>query len=459
VKKFKQNDYFKRQILAFNRFESEFNILNSANIPKVNWLLYPFIRSDLFYFIKWGNQNQNVYHAVGNYKLFRSFLRLLELLKFFCLRSIVRKSVIVFTSSQHEIILNENKKINKYSFAFEEELPKETLIITDTSNLYLLARVLSFFINIKLNYSAINEFIDKVLVSHNILKPNCKFDVKDYININLKVAEVFAYRIFFYLARPKFIIVEDGHYSYRTSLIFAAKSLKIKTAEFQHGIIFKNHFTYNLGKKLLSTSNYANYYPDFLLLWGKHWLSQSSTHSKKISIGNEWFHFLTKQRKESINKILSSILIICSTVEDDYYLKVLENLQKNRRKLFIRFHPLYVKPEHIETVTNKFGSTVEIDKSKDIHEAFYKYEYVISEFSTVNYEGVFINDNTYILKESYMKYNGNIDNEYFNYISLNELNNFDAHLKIKKTLPPLEEIHGSNFNKNYRVFLNQLCKP
>ncbi|MDB5223191.1 MAG: hypothetical protein JWN83_1858 [Chitinophagaceae bacterium] len=459
-------DFIQRLGLLYKLFEDEPNIVTTAKLPGTGWLLYPFIRTYLFELTHKSDNDHSLkslnYGRIYKVKKIKNFLiGLIRLFKFifYCIR--LKKSVIILTSTFHDIILEGDRKINKYGYAFEKVVPAETITFTDNSNFNFLTRIFKSFIYKKPDFSLINEFINYNLFKFKLRPQNSsKINIDQWIDVKSIIAEIWVYKFFFFLLKPKLIIIEDAHYSYRTPAIIAAKSLNIKTAEFQHGIINQNHYSYILGEELLRNANYKGYYPDFLFFWGSYWASFAVTVSNKISLGNMWYNYSKNERYTARIKLSSSLLILCSVPDDKFYLMALRNLLKTSSlKIFVRFHPLFVNEELINTVKN-LSSQIEIDESNDIYEAFWKYEYVISEFSTTMFEGIFLNNNMYVLKESYQKYYGNIDSGLFNFISIEQLIDFESHSKnYSKKNPSLEDIWGTHFEQNYKSFLGTIGLP
>lgn len=212
------------------------------------------------------------------------------------------------------------------------------------------------------------------------------------------------YRQLLKIKKPKLIIVEDGHYFGHTSLLQAAKSLGINTAEYQHGYVGLAHPAYNYHKNIFG--EIKEYLPEYLLTHGEYWSSVTRTPSEKVAIGLA--DLSNKIEKlEKIEKETNTILFISGGTVYKTLNKLIKksfvDLKELGYTILLRPHPSEL-PALEERYSNLINMGIKID-TVSLYDTLQKVDIVVGmEVSTVLYEAVCFSDKIYLMNTGYTKF-------------------------------------------------------
>lgn len=189
--------------------------------------------------------------------------------------------------------------------------------------------------------------------------------------------------------RPELIMVGAGCYGPAASLIAAAKSLGICTAEYQHGAVSAGHDAYNFAPAIRDSTVYQRILPEHFLGYGKWWNDQINAPVQKWEIGNP---HRTKQLtgltvKESDQK---NLLILSDGIEFNLYLDLARTLLNHAKaiglRVVLRPHPL--ERTRVLQMSVAEISGLQIDSNLDLYQSLRSAHTVVSEVSTGLFEAV-----------------------------------------------------------------------
>jgi len=275
------------------------------------------------------------------------------------------------------------------------------------------------------------------------------------------------YKILLKKIKPKIIFINCASYGgMKSMLIKLAKEMNIKVAEFQHGIIYRDHPAYNYSRAIFDSAEYAKYLPDFLLTYGEYW-NQNMTHpSPKITIGNPHYNSMLdkyRQRKENIlkNDVLTILIVSQGIVTEKFVhiAKVLsESLDTNKYNIIFRLHPGEVPFENrYRELYNKPELT--ISKTGDIYELIFKSDFIIAYNSTTIFEALGFEKPIFILDDDVTKHV--IPNDIG--IRFKNASNLVEIIKRFNVAPNTSEKNyeyywESNWKKNYHEFIDLIAE-
>lgn len=190
--------------------------------------------------------------------------------------------------------------------------------------------------------------------------------------------------------RPQVLMVGAGCYGPAASLIAAAKSMGICTAEYQHGAISAGHDAYNFAPAIQNSAIYKRTLPEYFLGYGKWWNDQINAPVQKLAIGNPHrgakISSLNSERKD----VKSDLLILSDGIEFNLYLELARSLRGHAEamglRVVLRPHPLERTAAFQMTGIEEAGFV--IDRNSDIYQSLNTAHTVISEVSTGLFEAV-----------------------------------------------------------------------
>lgn len=189
--------------------------------------------------------------------------------------------------------------------------------------------------------------------------------------------------------RPGLLMVGAGCYGPAASLIAAAKSLDICTAEYQHGAISGGHDAYNFAPAIRDSAVYQRTLPDHFLGYGKWWNDQINAPVEKWAIGNP-------HRAARINGLgvqaaaQKDLLILSDGIEFKLYLDLARSLHQHAKAIGLS---IVLRPHPLErTRALQMGETetagFRIDSNADLYQSLKTAHTVVSEVSTGLFEAV-----------------------------------------------------------------------
>ncbi len=189
--------------------------------------------------------------------------------------------------------------------------------------------------------------------------------------------------------RPKLLMVGAGCYGPAASLIAAAKSLDICTAEYQHGAVSSGHDAYNFAPAIQNSAIYKRTLPDHFLGYGKWWNDQINAPVQKWAVGNP--HRSARIDGLGVQKeAQTDLLILSDGIEFNLYLDLARSLRSHAEamnlKVVLRPHPLERTRALQMSKTESAG--FQIDTNADIYQSLKTAHTVVSEVSTGLFEAV-----------------------------------------------------------------------
>ena len=181
-------------------------------------------------------------------------------------------------------------------------------------------------------------------------------------------------------------------------LIKAAKKLKIKVVELQHGTFSK----YHLGYSFPNTKN-KTYFPDEFYVWNDYWKNIITLPISEKNIVIYPFKYLQNEKeKYLLNKKNKNSLIIFGQggITEKMAEKIINNIDYFKKyNMTFKLHPneynmisRYPKLNQLKKIYN-----VKIVKDIDLYKNLASFEFQAGVFSTVLYEGIEFNCKTILL--------------------------------------------------------------
>jgi hypothetical protein len=255
--------------------------------------------------------------------------------------------------------------------------------------------------------------------------------------------------------KPKIIFFRTGYYGGMNAYYIKwAKEMGIKTAEFQHGSISKNHESYNYGEAILNSKEYKKYVPDYFLTYGDYWNREIRIPGKTYTIGNPHFHESVKNYK-NIKEEKDTIMIVSQGTLTKEFVNIAENLAiefPNKRIIF-KLHPGEISFIDRYISLNKYKN-IEIKKDGDIYELLAKYENIVACYSTTVFEALAFNKNIYILDNDYSK-NNIPKNIGLRFRNIEELISLIKNKTKNEYDHDIEYYFNSNWKENYKRFIKE----
>jgi hypothetical protein len=236
------------------------------------------------------------------------------------------------------------------SYRREYRTPRKQVVFY-SDMIYILSALLSKFIIIT---SKIQHELDYTFLKIKE-KVNYDFDDKFWDNIILRIKKqykrhIVAQKIYSFLLkkiRPKIVFREDGSYGGFQALSTICNKLNIIYAEFQHGLVSRNHHAYNYGEQFILSTLTKNLLPKYFLTFGKYWSEQIRIPGKKIEVG---FPYL--QEKAALAKLKRqyhpgiNILVVSDGTLPEFYVDLVRKLSSEKYKCSIKvifkLHPVEV---------------------------------------------------------------------------------------------------------------------
>ena len=248
----------------------------------------------------------------------------------------------------------------------------------------------------------IDDFIE-YLKSKNIFDNEVLNQSKEVLIKIVKREKIamFIYGLFFKIKKPKMILVNAGFYGDQSFLIHSAKQNCVKVAEYQHGYIGLGHHAYNYHKNIFEAIK--DYFPEYLLTYGKYWSSRVRVSVQKIEIGLPSLIKNTKQIKNKKNIVLfissgTKYKELNGLIENSY-----DSLKSMGYELILRPHPSeYPEIEKRYGTLSKKGIKIDIE---NLYDSLEKAKVVVGlEVSTVLFEAVCFTLSVYLVNSEYSRF-------------------------------------------------------
>jgi hypothetical protein len=253
-------------------------------------------------------------------------------------------------------------------------------------------------------------FIKLTIQEKNFVK---KLEYEIYTNFNVKIellnkiekfipkykSELFLYKIFFKLKKPKKIIFTNS--TGYESILEAAKSLKIKTYELQHGSPSRGKLNYDYSSGIKKST-----FPDYFLSFGKEWTKDFILPLNKVNIIEVGFPYLNKKLSSEINIFnKENIFLIISQpfISDNlvlFTLQLKKKLNKNIQFIY-KPHPMELEINNINYLKKLEQNNITVinNYNSDLYDLLKKSKWVLGVNSTVLYEAIAFKCKVFVLKE------------------------------------------------------------
>ena len=257
--------------------------------------------------------------------------------------------------------------------------------------------------------------------------------------------------------QPRLLLVGGACYGPSASLIVAAKSLGIVTAEYQHGAVSGGHDAYNFATVIRDSQDYQRTLPDYFLGYGSWWNDQINAPVKKLAIGNP--HRAAKIEEGKLQQSLKlDILILSDGIRFGRYLdlanKVYKAVKDKNFRIVLRPHPL--ERTKVSAQSTSISDGIIIDENAELYTSLRTAHVVISEVSTGLFEAVGVTNKIFIWNTSRSR---------FAFPAL-PFQNFDTSDSLIELLEQenagyvdsaiADSIWSSNWRDNYLNFYNKL---
>ena len=305
----------------------------------------------------------------------------------------------------NELFYDKTQIIEK-SMNFSYSLPKKKIYFQDLIKIMVGIASKTMRVN-KKDLEEIESFINYLQQNTTLFENN--YNLEEVRNRLIKLSKsinfsYWMYKQLFKIKKPKLIIVNCGHYLTDIPLISAAKSLGIKTAEYQHGYVGLAHPAYNYHKNIFSKIN--EYLPEYFLTHGEYWNSVIRIPSEKIAIGlpslSKKIDKITRVKKQKNIILFISGGTVYETL-NEFIEKSLVDLYELGYKVLLRPHPSEILATQ-ERYYNLIKLGVQIDTA-NLYDTLEEVDVVVGmEVSTVLYESVCFTNKVYLMNTKYIRF-------------------------------------------------------
>ena len=191
-------------------------------------------------------------------------------------------------------------------------------------------------------------------------------------------------------AGTRLLIKEMGCYGPSATLMAVARSLGIRTAEYQHGAVSLGHDAYNVSDTLRKSTAFQQTLPEYFLSYGPWWHDQMNVPVQHRVIGNP-------HRAAQLDAMTAQagrerrILLLGDGIDTKRSLDLARGLARiageDRREVMFRPHPLE-RGRMSGFLSDSAYGAIRIDQESDLYQSLVKAEVVISEVSTGLFEAV-----------------------------------------------------------------------
>ena len=192
-------------------------------------------------------------------------------------------------------------------------------------------------------------------------------------------------RFFFKLKKPKLLFIVVSHS--QEAIIAAAKSLRIKTIELQHGSPARGKLNYDYTSGIKKRT-----FPDMFLSYGDYWSSNCKfplDERRIISFGNPYLykkinsysHIVKEDRLVIISQGLPKLAKFAQDISRQFSKKIIVEYKPHPRELYQQ------EPDYFIELRN--AGVVISHKHADLYEIFARSRWQVGVFSTALYEGLY----------------------------------------------------------------------
>jgi hypothetical protein len=206
-----------------------------------------------------------------------------------------------------------------------------------------------------------------------------------------------AYRKLLGRIQPKVLLIGCASFGgFYATLIAAARSLGIPTAEYQHGAVSAGHDGYNFSNVLRQSEAFQRGFPDYFLSYGDWWGKQVNMPVETVVIGNPNRDIKLVRSKDVVRN--NELLIFGDGMEFGIFVELAQAIEPTARKngleVVIRPHPL-----ERSMVASQFGKkigNIRIDDESDVFTSLRRSKILVSELSTGLFDAIGLTDRIYM---------------------------------------------------------------
>lgn len=234
------------------------------------------------------------------------------------------------------------------------------------------------------------QLVEKII---NYLKKEFPYKIEEGVYVMIKriiegvIKRFPSYYKYYYklldIVQPKIVFLNCAMYG--NPVVKVMNDYGILTAEFQHGVISKNHPGYSYSKKFVENEKCRSCMPKYFLSYHDYWTKNINIPSNIYKIGNPVVQkniYEVKKYKQENN------ILIITDYEPIYYEKLIYGLLEcfsEEYKIVVKIHPSC--PKHIEGYKKFFANKrVEIKLQGSIYKYIHQAKYIIGDGSTAMYE-------------------------------------------------------------------------
>ncbi len=318
---------------------------------------------------------------------------------------------IMFSSSWNFRLVNgKNTDIFVDYLELDKKYKVKTFEYNDSKHISFRRDISSCFIDLKMMFNYLEFSVKKRIIKRDCLPEldNIIGSMNSVLGVNTNVAQVknrvrysvCVYSSYYrsikkYLAaiHPKAVIMTNAYGLRHFATIRAAKELRIKTIELQHGQIGRYHIDYNFADPIGS----GRYCPDYLFTFGEYWSDTCSSPSslKKIAVGYRYIEFI-KESQKGILRDPKAVVFYSMKRNDfaDFALRFAELDKGQNYKIIFKYHPVECGKADYSQLRGK--DIIVIDQPTEVHDFLTRYEHHVSVGSTVLYEGAMRDVSIYV---------------------------------------------------------------
>jgi hypothetical protein len=198
-----------------------------------------------------------------------------------------------------------------------------------------------------------------------------------------------AYRHLLGRGGVRLLVAQSGCYGPAATIISAAKSLGIRTAEFQHGAITKGHDAYSVAPAMFASPHYRQTLPETLLCFGSWWTDQVRLPIQTLAVGSPTQSDIALPDEATLGR-RNTILVLGDGVDTQLYLdlcsSVASKLATKGLRLLFRPHPL--ERHHFDCGVAHRVTSFSIDTNPDLQASFKTAYAVVAEASTGLFDAI-----------------------------------------------------------------------
>ena len=339
---------------------------------------------------------------------------------------------LIFTHSRSKKINNKFEDIYTYYLSdelkgrkqnylcFEKPFQANHIRSRDKHTQYL-----DFILSASVLYGKLYKIKQK---KHLLFIQNIEKEIFEATNISIDLSSLFKHNIgrfklanklylmLFKKLKPK-VIYSVATYSYLGDMIAAAKSLRIKTIELQHGVVSKYHMGYSFSKK-----QKLLYYADEFYSWGKFWNSSVQNAFDQIHVkGFEYFRN-NKTANDIVKKSKNVLILSQAALGQKIMQETLKYMDSfSGYQILYKLHPeeYQMYKSYSDYKTLSLHKNIQFIEECNLYEMMAKSEVQIGVFSTALYEGLGLSCNTFLYNLNGMEYMQDlIDSEYATVLSV-----------------------------------------